>query len=146
MAEQRGGARPRAGRKRKATKYELAVTEAEDKIVDHLPQIYANLKKLADGGFEVAEKKWLPRKAFSQAEVLAFLTDGKESEEAKLAIEKPDELVLSELKTYYALPDRAANIYMMDRILGKPIQKQDIDMNVSGLSITVRHVTVAPKE
>jgi hypothetical protein len=122
---QHGGARPRAGRKPKKTKYELSVTAAEDKIIDHLPAILDNLLRLANGGFEVVENKWMPRSAFSLGDVIA-MDAGKDSEDAQKAIDNPNELVLSERKTYYALPDRAANIYLVDRILGKPTQRQDL--------------------
>lgn len=125
MVAAKGGRRPGAGRKPKKTKYELSVTAAEDKIVDHLPQILDNLLKLANGGFEVVENKWMPRSAFSLGDVIA-MGAGKSSEDATKAIEKPDELVLSERKTYYALPDRAANIYLVNRILGSPTQKQEL--------------------
>jgi hypothetical protein len=142
MAGKNGGARPRAGRKPKATKYELNVTQAEDKIVDHLPQILDNLLKLANGGFEVVENKWIPRSAFSLGDLLS----GVNSEDAEKAKLKPDERVLAESKTYFALPDRAANIYLIDRILGKPTQKQDIDLTAKGIQITVRHVTHVPRD
>lgn len=145
MAGPNGGARPRAGRKPKKTKYELSVTQAEDKIVDHLPQILDNLIKLANGGFEVVENKWMPRSAFSLGDVIA-MGAGKSSEDAEKALKNPDELVLAEQKTYYALPDRAANIYLIDRILGKPTQKQDIDLTAKGIQITVRHVNHAPSD
>jgi hypothetical protein len=145
MAGQNGGARPRAGRKPKATKYELTVVQAEDKIVDHLPAILDNLLKLANGGFEVVEEKWIPRSAFSLGDVIA-MGAGKSSDDAEKAIARPDEMVLSERKTYYALPDRAANIYLIDRILGKPTQKQDIDLNAKGLQITVRHINHATND
>lgn len=145
MTEQHGGARPRAGRKPKKNKYELTVIQAEDKIVDHLPQILDNLLKLANGGFEVVENKWMPRSAFSLGDMIAKQA-GKESEDADKAVENPDEMVLAEQKTYKALPDRAANIYLVDRILGKPTQKQDIDLNAKGIQITVRHINHAPSE
>lgn len=147
MAEQKqhGGARPRAGRKPKKNKYELTVTQAEDKIVDHLPQILDNLLKLANGGFEVVENKWMPRSAFSLGDVMA-MDAGKESEDATKAIENPNELVLSERKTYYALPDRAANIYLVDRIMGKPTQKQDIDLTAKGIRVIVEHVNHATSD
>lgn len=144
MPAQHGGSRPRAGRKRKATKYELAVTEAEDKIVDHLPAILDNLLELANGGYERVVEEWQPAG-------LVTLTRHDEEKDAFYQVQAfpdkdPDELVLIKRSVSVADKDRAANIYLMDRILGKPTQKQDIDIHGKGINVTVRHITHAPSE
>lgn len=144
MAGQNGGARPRAGRKRKATKYELAVTEAEDKIVDHLPTILENLLELANGGYERVEEEWQPAG-------MVTLTKHDEEKDKFYQVQAfpdkdPDELVLVRRKVSVADKDRAANIYLVDRIMGKPTQKQDIDLNAKGIQVTVRHINHAPSE
>lgn len=138
MAGINGGARPRAGRKRKATKYELAVTEAEDKIVDHLPAILDNLIKLANGGYERVVEDWQPA---------GLVTIGS-GEHWSLAYpdKDPDELVMVKRSVSVADKDRAANQYLVDRILGKPTQKQDIDLHGKGINVTVRHITHAPSD
>jgi hypothetical protein len=138
MAGPNGGARPRAGRKPKKTKYELTATEAENKIVDHLPAILDNLIYLANGGYERVEEEWQPA---------GLVTIGSGEEWQKAYPDKdPDELVLVKRKVSVADKDRAANIYLVDRILGKPTQKQDIDLNAKGIQITVRHVSHAPSD
>jgi hypothetical protein len=143
MANQNGGARPGAGRKRKRSKYELNVAEAEDKIVDHLPAIVDNLISLANGGYKREEYEY---------QLACTITYPVEKEDGtiyqKLAFpdKKPDEMVLIRQKVWYADKDRMANQYLVDRILGKPTQKQDIDLNAKGLQITVRHIAHAPSE
>lgn len=144
MAGQNGGARPGAGRKPKRTKYELTVTQAEDKIVDHLPQILDNLLHLANGGYERVEEEWQPAK-------LVTITKHDEENDQFYSVpafpdKDPDEMVLVKRKVSVADKDRAANIYLVDRILGKPTQKQDIDLTAKGLQITVRHINHAPSE
>lgn len=144
MAGPNGGARPGSGRKRKKSKYELAVNEAEDKIVDHLPAILENLLYLANGGYERVEEEWQPAG-------LVTLTRHDEEKDKFYQVQaypekEPDELVLVKRKVSLADKDRAANIYLVDRILGKPTQKQDIDLNAKGISVTVRHITHAPSD
>ena len=144
MAGQNGGARPRAGRKPKKSKYELSVVQAEDKIVDHLPQILDNLLHLANGGYERVEEEWQPAK-------LVTITKHDEDKDQFYNVpafpdKDPDEMVLVKRKVSVADRDRAANIYLVDRILGKPTQKQDIDLNAKGLKITVEHVRHAPSD
>jgi hypothetical protein len=117
-----GGARPGAGRKPKADKYAGAINRAEKKIADKLPQLVDNLLKLANGGFEVVEEKWIPRAAFSLGDIIANQA-GADTPEGKEAIENPFEMVLSERKSYIAQPDRASNQYLIDRIGGKPTIK-----------------------
>jgi hypothetical protein len=144
MAGPNGGARPRAGRKPKKTKYELTATEAENKIVDHLPAILDNLIYLANGGYERVEEEWQPAG-------MVTLTKHDEEKDKFYQVQAfpekdPDELVLVKRKVSVADKDRAANIYLVDRILGKPTQKQDIDLNAKGIQITVRHVSHAPSD
>ena len=45
----RGGARPGAGRKPKAEKFETAISRAEKRIVDKLPDLIDNMMDLAAG-------------------------------------------------------------------------------------------------
>jgi hypothetical protein len=143
MENQHGGARPRAGRKRKRSKYELTVAEAEDKVVDHLPAIVDNLIVLADGGYEKYEYE------YQLACTLTYPVekeDGTTYQKLVFPDKKPDEMVLVRKKVWKADRDRAANQYLVDRIMGKPTQKQDIELNAKGLQITVRHVAHAPSE
>jgi hypothetical protein len=126
-----GGARPRAGRKPKRTKYQLTVVEAEDKIVDHLPEIVDNLIALANGGYERMEYEYQAAGAFTHQ---VKDEDGTVRTVLTFPDKKPDEMILIRKKKTFADKDRAANTYLVDRILGKPTQKQDIDLNAKGLA------------
>jgi hypothetical protein len=90
MANGHGGARPGAGRKRKAEKFEGEVAAAERRIADRLPRLIDNLFKLADGVAVERETR-----------------DGVE------VFESP--------------PDRDANKYLIDRILGRPTERVEAE-------------------
>jgi hypothetical protein len=95
-----GGRRAGAGRKtpeaRKArADFNAATAET---LAAWLPDLLRNLKRLADGGYERVEEKF----------------------EADPAV--PGVLVLVERKVETAEPDRAANEYLVNRLLGKPMQ------------------------
>jgi hypothetical protein len=113
-----GGARPGAGRPRKAEKYAAPIAAAEDHIADRLPQLLSNMLKLANGGWEQVEEKWLPA---------ALITTGSGEFESRVYPDLPaNQLVLVERKRSRAAPDRAANIYLIDRILGKPTTRVEV--------------------
>lgn len=94
----RGGARAGAGRPTKETTKLKAdfndVTRAQ--LVEWLPRLLANMKVLADGGYERITDKFEPG------------PDG--------------EPMLIERKVETAEPDRGANEYLINRLLGRPIQ------------------------
>ncbi len=117
-----GGPRPGAGRKPKPEKYSGPINKAEKQIVDKLPQIVQEQLKLALGGISVIKEKWIPRAAFSLGDLIAKGA-GKTSEEAAKATENPEEMVLAERKVTKTLPDRAAGQYLINRIMGGPVQK-----------------------
>lgn len=111
-----GGKRAGAGRKSKATTKLRAdiVAEADKAICDELPKLINNMVRLANGGYPRVEERWEP------GEVLTPGEDGKEPT-------RKTELVLVERKVSTADADRAANQYLIDRILGKP--KQAVEMS-----------------
>lgn len=116
----RGGRRPGAGRKTKAAnklRSEL-VAECEKLICDHLPRLIANMIALADGGYERVEEKWEP---------VPFTPPGQEPE-----------LVLVERKVSIADRDRAANQYLIDRMLGKPKERHE-QQHEGQLEVVVRY-------
>lgn len=100
----RGGPRPGSGRPTKdVTKLRAEiVAETEKVICDALPKLIANMIYLANGGYERVEEK--------------------HTDDEGLGI-----LALTERKVSIAEPDRGANQYLIDRILGKP--KQQVDVN-----------------
>lgn len=112
----RGGRRAGAGRKSKeATKLREEIVAESDKLIcDHLPQLIANMIKLADGGYQRVEEKFEPG-----------VSDDESTEDDKPAPKAG--LVLVERRVSRAEPDRAANQYLIDRVLGKP--KQAVEMS-----------------
>lgn len=103
----RGGRRVGAGRKPKAVNRLRAeiVAEAEKTICENLPCLIENMVVLANGGYQRVEEKWEP------------------------SIEKAGELVLVERKVSVADRDRAANQYLIDRVLGKPTERHEHDFS-----------------
>ncbi len=132
-----GGSRPGSGRKRKADKFAKPIAAAEQRIVDHLPQLIDNMLELANGGYEQVEEKWLPA---------ALVTVGSGEYELPAFPDKPgDELVLVERKTSIADRDRAANQYLIDRIMGKPTERVEHDLDVSQLTDEELQAIIAGK-
>lgn len=129
-----------AGRPKKAEKYAAPIAAAEERIADRLPEVLDNLFVLADGGYERVKEKWEPaalvvlelplRKADGDPMVD---TDGKPilAKQQVFPDAEPDQLVLVERTTETADRDRQANIYLVDRILGKPIAQVEGDLKVN---------------
>ena len=86
----KGGARPGAGRKPKAERYESQIRKAEKRVADHLPRLIENLIQLADG---------------VMTEEVNILTGTR--------------------GVYTHPPDLRANQYLIDRIMGKPIDRKE---------------------
>jgi hypothetical protein len=86
----RGGARPHAGRPAKAGLYAAPIRSAEDRIVDHLPQIVDAMIDLALG-VRVEERS----------------EDGG-------------------ARVYQRPPDRQAGAGLLDRIMGKAVERKEI--------------------
>ena len=88
----RGGARPGAGRKPKAEKFETVINLAERQIVDKLPKLLDNMMDLANG----------------------------------VAVEETD--AYGEKKVYERPPDRQACEYLINRIMGRPTERTEQDI------------------
>lgn len=103
-----GGKRVGAGRKRAEAKTLRAEILAEcDKLIcDNLSKLIANMLKLANGGYERVEEKWQPAEGES--------------------LEVNPRMTLVERKVSTAEPDRFANVYLIDRILGRPRQSVEV--------------------
>jgi hypothetical protein len=106
----RGGRREGAGRKTDAVRTLRAELEAEANrlICEQLPRLVANMLHIANGGYERVEEKWEP------------VEGGDPDSRGELVMQ------LVERKVSIADKDRAANIYLLDRVLGKP--KQAIEL------------------
>ena len=139
MANGHGGARRGAGRPRKSEKYAGQIAAADDRIDDRLPRLLENLEQLANGGYQQVEEVRKPAG-------LIFVGSG---EWATLAFPHlpPETLVCVERTVRVAAPDRAANIYLVDRILGKPTQQIDVDADPDGsLQQTAETLDAAARE
>lgn len=123
MGTGHGGARPGSGRKRRDIKHETAIAQAENRIVDRLPHIIDNMFHLAMGGYERVEEQFSPAGSL-------WIGQGKDAE-LMYPGKDPDELVLVKRTVTIADKDRAANIYLIDRILGKPIQQTELTGELS---------------
>ncbi|MGV3616114.1 MAG: hypothetical protein ACO1SV_12330 [Fimbriimonas sp.] len=105
-----GGRREGSGRKRKADKYSTEIEAAERKIADRLPQIIDNLTRIADGGIEVTH-----------------ITRERDP--------KTKKMVIVSSRTEVTLPDRKANEYLADRVMGRPTQEVEMDLTSNGESV-----------
>lgn len=112
----RGGARPGAGRKKRSVKHAGPVATAEQRIADQLPQLIDNMMTLAHGGYQRVEEEWTPNPL-----------DGDADGDDLPATAQP--LVLTKRKVSVAEPDRTANQYLIDRILGRPRQSVEVGGN-----------------
>jgi len=125
MANGHGGARRGAGRHRKRDKYTSQSAAFDDRAADRLGDRAAALELLADGGFEQIEEEFVPAGLVFIDDVT--VEDGKVIRRRVRAFPNlPEkELVCIRRKRSFAAPDRAANIYLIDRILGKPGTESD---------------------
>lgn len=87
---QNGGARPGAGRKRKAEKWAAPIAKAEKRIADKLPSLIDNMLALAEG-------VWIEEMNADSARIV-----------------------------YKRAPDRAANEYLINRIMGRPTERKEL--------------------
>ena len=123
MAFQPGKSGNPAGRPRKADRYAAPVAQAEDRIADRLPKLVATMLRLAEGGYTIEEEEYQP----------AGLVEIGQGEGRMLAYpDKPaDELVLVKRRRRKAAPDRKAAEYLIDRILGRPTQQVEAEVQTS---------------
>jgi len=131
----RGGARAGAGRKRTADKYASKINAAEKRIADRLPQLIDNLLYLANGGYEIGSETREPAGlVFAKGDgsvqpmqdLHPNLFAGDPPGERLFPSLPPDELVVTKRVVSIAAPDRAANQYLIDRILGKTIAPLEV--------------------
>jgi hypothetical protein len=117
MANGWGGARPGSGRKRKAEKYSTEIEAAERRLADTLPKRLRTMERLANGGIEVTKLK--------RERVRVEAADGSVRYE----------MVITEAVTEKTLPDRKANEYLINRIMGNPAQEVDLDVTSNGATV-----------
>lgn len=137
-----GGARPGAGRPRNSEKYAEPIASFHDQAAGDLPQRYAKLAYLADGGYDEVEEIWEPAGLiFVHREVIT--EDGRSINAKELAFPHldPEKLVCVQRKKKVAAPDRLANQYLVDRVAGKPVAAMEIS-GVDDAPIVVRTVNI----
>lgn len=131
MANGWGGARANAGRKKKAEIFASEIAAAERRVADRLPRLLANLEQLADGGYEQVTETYEPA-GLIQITKEVITKDGTVSvKELAFPELPPDELVCVRRTRTVAAPDRAANVYLVDRILGRPVAAVEADVEVN---------------
>ena len=106
------------GRPKKADKFAAPVARAEKQIADKLPSLIENMLHLANGGYERVEEQWAPAGSL-------YIGSGKDAT-AMYPDKDPDELVLIKRTVSIADKDRAANQYLIDRIMGKPVDRKEV--------------------
>lgn len=119
------------GRPKKRDKFAGAIARAEKKIADRLPELVDNMLALANGGYERVEEHWAPAGSLwvGSGDNLRPMYPDKDA----------DDLVLVKRTTSIADRDRQANEYLINRIMGKPIERQEIG-GVDGGLIEVQFV------
>lgn len=135
MPFQKGQSGNPTGRPRKADQNAGAVARAEKQIRDRLPSLIDNMLILADGGYERVEEQWAPAGSL----YIGSGVDAKRMYPDK----EPDELVLVRRTVSIADRDRAANQYLIDRIMGKPTERQEV---TGELSIVKGYTQVSPDD
>jgi hypothetical protein len=127
----RGGARPGAGRKPKAETHETAIAGAEKRLADRLPVTIGTLEELADGGLQTVEEIYEPAGTIF-VDATETVIDGKGNPRpVRVKVPAfpdldPAEMVLVKRVVSHLAPDRAANIYLADRIMGKPKERHEL--------------------
>lgn len=108
----RGGKRPGSGRKAAdLTRLRAEFHKvAHGLIVDRLPDLIGNLVKLANGGYERVEVEQTPADVVMAADLNVPV----------------GQLVVTRRKVATAEPDREANKYLVDRVLGRPRQSVEL--------------------
>lgn len=129
----KGGKRPGAGRKKTAPPPLPRVISEEAKalIESHEAALVQNLIDLANGGYERTEQVWKPAGSiYIDVEMkdrkgqVKVDRGGRPIRRRVKAYPKlpADQLVLVETKVSVADRDRAANVYLLDRLRGRPAQ------------------------
>lgn len=128
MAANHGGARGGSGRKPLREKHAVKIGKAEALYAAHLEQAARNLIAIADGTTERVEEEWAPAGTVMVEAPMTYPNGQPMLGSSGKAImgkvcafpdKAPAELVLVKRKIVSLPPDREANQYITDRILGK---------------------------
>jgi hypothetical protein len=143
----RGGARPGAGRKKNADKYAAAIERFTDKAAKGLTARYTALDRLAKGGFEQVTETWEPAGLIYVSKQIETSQGAIRVSELAFPELPPEQLVCVRRTRSVAAPDRKANEYLVDRVLGRPTQQLDVDSDPDGsLDVTAEAMRQATSE
>jgi hypothetical protein len=128
MPNGHGGARPGSGPKPRSQRFARPIAAAEKRVADWLPHLIETMKSLADGGTLRTEEKWV---SAGSVTVEGILVDEKTGRARRVKVPAfpdlpPDAMVLVERRTITLAPDARANEYLIDRIMGRPVQKEEL--------------------
>lgn len=132
MAHGHGGARAGAGRKPKHEKYTGQIAALEGRWADRLPRFADNVEQLADGGFEQIEEVYEPAGLIQLSKEVVTGEGTVSVRELAFPHLDPEALVCVKRTRRVAAPDLKANVYAIDRILGKPTAKIEADLDPEG--------------
>lgn len=113
----KGGARPGSGRKPHKLKYLAEIEKFTHRAATDLGQCYDNLISLATGEAKVVEEEFV-----TVQEAKARLN----GEPSKIDHLDAMDLVLVKRKIIHQVPDRGANEYIANRVLGKPATQTEL--------------------
>jgi len=113
-----GGARPGAGRPKKTVKFERPINRAEKQVCDHLPVLVDTMLAQAKGVLLIDDDEQI--RALCDT-IKRHLGD---NDDARALCERIGEI-------YTVRPDTKAGQYLIDRIMGKPTERKEIDGNVN---------------
>jgi len=119
MAFVKGKSGNPTGRPRRAQTFARPIARAEKQIAQRLPELIDNLFVLANGGYERVEEEFQPAG-------LIYIGSGEFARRAFPDL-PADQQVLVKRKVSVADKDRQANEYLVNRILGKPMERAEID-------------------
>lgn len=127
--------------KRKVDLYAAQKQAANNAAAEQLVHYVHNLQVLADGGMEQVDEEWVPAGL--------ILIDAQDEDDGLLAaagvntrhMRRPkkvlafpdlpaDQMVLVKRKRTVMAPDRSANIYLLDRIIGRPEVTTNVNTGV----------------
>lgn len=126
MANGHGGARAGAGRKSKAEKFPEVFAAVDERLAAGVHGRLDKLEYLADGGFEQIEEYYEPAGLIQINKVVETKEGTIRVTELAFPHLDPEQPVLVRSTRRIATPDLKANIYLVDRFLGKPTQATEI--------------------
>ena len=121
--------------RRKVDLHAAEIAAAKNEAAGQLVHYVKNLQILADGGFEMIDEEWVPAglvlidaqdddNDVTGAALSAAGVNTRHMRRPRKVLAfpdlPPDQLVLVKRKRTVTAPDRSANVYLLDRIIGRP--------------------------